>query len=278
MPVVSGVDFIVNCYERTYREVLAPAFMASLAKQQSFDFAEVTVLINNVDDMAAAKQAAQQLVDAGEITRFAVVADHLTDALRATGLRPQHIRRLPHFSDCCLVAVTLDGPDWIVYWDADARLSEPADWITPTLAYMQQNPRVAIGNPNTWQPGLTEREALTIERPFAIGYGFSDIAFLARRSELAAPIYRKVAPAAWRFPLAHIEPVFEQRVDAWMRRSGRLRATYLDATFEHVAPFGSNYPDGHLRGRLRGRIFREVGRIAARAEHPALRAWPEETP
>lgn len=270
---VPEVDFVINCYERTYRDVLAPGFIQAAVEQQRFGFTAVTVLLNNVDDLDQALRMVKTLVDMGEITRYAVVADELAVALAKTDLRERHLRRLPHFTDCCLVAVTLEGPDWLAYWDADAVLEEPGDWVTPVLAFMAANPEVAIGNPNNWHQGLAEREALRVEGDMAIGYGFSDVAFLARRSELAGPIYRKIAPASWRFPLAHVEAIFEQRVDAWMRRERRLRATFLPIVVTHPMEAGSNYPAAGLRERIRGRALRSLSRVLARVPHPATRAW-----
>ena len=175
------VDFAVNCYERTYREVLAPGFIALvLAAQQQFPFSTITALVNNVNDRIDAERLAAR---AG-VSRVVFVEDRLAVALAQTGLRPRHLARLPHFTDCCLVAATLDGPEWLAYWDAEATLDEPHDWITPSLTYMADHPEIAVANPDNWHEGLAAEEALRIDGQFAIGYGFSDVAFLARRSEL----------------------------------------------------------------------------------------------
>ncbi|WP_143447905.1 hypothetical protein [Kineosporia sp. R_H_3] len=273
-----SVDFVVNCYERTYREVLAPGYVSGLAEAQRFPFASVTVLVNNVDDRADAEARAKELGEADPgVSRVEFVADHLLAALAVTGLRARHLEPLGHFTDCGLVAATLPGPEWLCYWDADARLREPADWLTPTLAAMDADPRHGVGNPNNWHPGLAEREALIVDGDVAVGYGFSDVAFLARRADLARPVYRKVSPASWRYPLAHVEPVFEQRVDAWMRRERRTRVTYLPAVVEHLGEAGGNYPAGGVRERVRRAAFRRAGRAAAAvSSHPAARAWPRQ--
>jgi hypothetical protein len=272
------VELVVNCYERTYREVLAAGFMSRLVDDQLHEFAVVTVLVNNVADRADALARAQQILDSDSpVTRVEFVADHLAAALRRTGLRAGQLKRLPHFTDCCLVAVTLDGPDWIVYWDSDARLERPADWISPTLSRLSRDPSLVIGNPDNWHVGLARREALVVDDEFAIGFGFSDVAFLARRSVLAAPIYRHVAPASWRYPLAHIEPIFEQRVDAWMRRTGKQRATFLGVGITHAGEVGTNYPATGLRARSRAALFRRAGRLlSAVSTHPAVTAWPKD--
>lgn len=274
------VDFVLNCYERTYRDVLEPGFVAGLAASCAFDFASITVLINNVVDEADVRRRAAHLVaEDPQITRVEWVAEHLPSALHRVGLRPRHIRRLPHFSDCALVATCLSGPEWMVYWDAEAVLREPGDWVSPLLAFMATNPEVVVGSPNNWHDDgrLASREALRVDGDIAVGFGFSDVAFLARRDALARPIYRKMAPASWRFPLSSTEPIFEQRVDAWMRRTGRQRATHLPVVVTHPNDAGVNYPRVGVREALRARAFHHLGSVARRASaHPACRPWPDE--
>lgn len=270
------VDFLINCYEQTYREVLAPGYVSDLARAQCFPFAAVTVLVNNVEDRADAEALAKVLleVDPG-VSRVVFVADHLPAALAVTGLRSRHLRRLAHYTDWALVAVSLDGPAWVLHWDADARLREPMDWLTPALARFGSDPQIAVANPQSWFPGLAEREALLVEDGLAIGYGFSDQVFLCRRADFSAPIYRRCAPASWRGPLSHIAPIFEQRVDAWMRRSGRTRCTVLAASYTHEAGFGAGYPAGGTRGRIRRAVMHRFRRWAqALSDHPAMRADP----
>jgi hypothetical protein len=269
------VDFVVNCYERTYRTVLEPGYVSELATSQRFAFSSITILVNNVSDphdVAARREAL--LASDPAVSRVELVSDLLPAALRASGLTERRLGRLPHFTDCVLAAVTMPGPDWVVYWDADARLRQPHDWITPTLQRMDDDSLV-IGNPNNWHDGLAVREAVSVDGPFAVGFGFSDVVFLARRRDLARPIYRKVSPASWRYPLAHVEPIFEQRIDAWMRRSGKLRVTYLPAVVTHPDTVGINYPDAGLRERVRARTQRRLASMAARVSaHPAMRPWP----
>src|ERR1700733_5243935 len=44
------VDLCVNCYERTYREVLKPGFFPALVAEHRHAFARRTAIINNVND------------------------------------------------------------------------------------------------------------------------------------------------------------------------------------------------------------------------------------
>ena len=144
----------------------------------------------------------------------------------------------------------MPGSPWMLYWDPEARLLEPTDWVGPALGLMRADPRVMVANPS-WEasdvsgrrPGV-ERETLAVRDGFALGEGFSDQVFLAARRSLAAPIYRQRCIARIAYPAAHKAHVFEARVDAHMRHHMRLRATSLSATYATCATGGegSAYP------------------------------------
>lgn len=235
------VDLLVNCWEGTYRELLAPGRLAGIAEQNRFRFARRTLLVNNVTDRADAERRAAERVRDGELDAVFHVAEHLDTAFAATGLRPEDLAPIPQYTDWALVATVLPGPDHFLHWDPEIRLREPADWVSPSLALMARDPRVLVANPNWVAPTLARH---TIERAgdFALGHGFSDQVYLARRSELARPIYGARTLARLRFPLAHLGHIYEARLDAHLRCSDRLRATYLRATYEHPVAIGGAYP------------------------------------
>jgi hypothetical protein len=238
---MQDVDLVINCYERTYRDVLAPGTFARVAADNVRPFALRTALVNNVADRADAEQRGRALVEAGEIDRVLFVADRLEAALARTGL-PDADWHL----DWGLVAVTLDGPDWVLHWDADVRLTSPADWITPAIELMERDPRVLVANPN-WEIANLERFTSEDAGRFALGHGFSDQVFLGRRSELGARIYGQRCVARWRYPYPDS---YEARVDAHLRHAGRLRATYRDVIYEHPVAMGTAWPHRSLRTRL----------------------------
>jgi hypothetical protein len=248
-PASRAVDLVVNVFERTYRRALAPDALDALASSHRHAFARRVVLINNVVDRADVAQRAQRLLDRGEIDEVHFVADRLEGALEMTGLRRRELEPLLHYSDGPLVAATLPGSPWLLYWDPEARLAQPCGWITPALELMSADARVMVANPS-WQlpdelgrrPGV-EREAIETRAGFAIGHGFSDQVFLALRAALARPIYRQRCIASIAYPGAHKARVFEARVDAHMRHHGGLRATSLAATYlTDQARGASSYP------------------------------------
>ena len=249
-----AVDLVLNTFERTYRRALAPGAIEAIREANGHQFARRVVLLNNVADRSDAARHAGRLLEEGEIDEFHFVADRLDDALHRTGLRRRELEPLLHYCDGPLVAATLAGSPWFLYWDPEARLAEPRDWIGPALELMSRDPRVIVANPS-WElpdergrrPGV-EREAVETREGFCIGHGFSDQVFLARRATLAAPIYRQRCIASILYPAAHKAQVFEARVGAHMRHHGCLRATSLAATYltDKSAGASSYAPSGPL--------------------------------
>ncbi len=267
------VDLVVNTFERTYRRALEPDAFAAVWQANRYRFARRVVLINNIADPADATRRAQRLLDERAIEAFYFVKDRLEQALHMTGLRRRELEPLLHYSDGPLVAATLPGSPWLLYWDPEARLATPVDWITPALQLMKRDEHLMIANPS-WElpdgegrrPGV-EREAVEQREGFAIGHGFSDQVFLASRAALAAPIYQQRCIRHITYPAAHKAHVFEARLGAYMRHHARLRATSLTASYVTDSPAGgSSYPPTGLRET--GRYVRNA--VALRA----LRASP----
>jgi hypothetical protein len=249
-----AVDLVINTFERTYREALSPGAFASVREANLYPFARRVVLVNNVADRSDAARRARRLLEDGEIDEFHFVADRLDDALRRTGLRRRELEPLLHYCDGPLVAATLAGSPWFLYWDPEARLAEPRDWIGPALELMRCDRRVIVANPSWELPDErgrrlgVEREAVETREGFCIGHGFSDQVFLARRATMAAPIYRQRCIVDIIYPAAHKARVFEARVGAHMRHHDCLRATSLTATYlTDRSAGGSSYaPSGPL--------------------------------
>jgi hypothetical protein len=243
------VDLVINTFERTYRRALDPSRFALLRETNPHHFTRFVVLINNVEDPTDARLRAQRLLDSGAIDEFHLVSELLDPALRAVGLHREELEPLLHYSDGPLLAAHLPGSPWFLYWDPEAQLLEPLDWIAPALELMVRDPRVMVANPS-WEtpddsgrrPGL-ERETVETAGDFALSEGFSDQVFLASRTALAQPIYGQRCISRITYPGAHKAHVFEARLAAHMRHHGRLRATSLAASYVTDATEGrSSYP------------------------------------
>ncbi len=245
-----AVDFVTNVFERTFRDVLRPGSIRSRVDGHRFPFAKVVLLVNNVNSRAEVESYVMPLLASGEITEFHYVEDLLDDALSRAGLTRQEIEKTIHYTDCALVAVCLPGSPYLMYSDADVFMQSPVDWISPSLQLIETDDRIAVANPN-WDHSSLPTEAREFQGEFGIGYGFSDQLYLICRAEFANPIYNHYAPISWRYPFSHITPIFEQRVDAYMRSHGRQRATYTGGTYIHAAEEGATYKKVTLATRLK---------------------------
>lgn len=222
--------------------------MNGLQAQSRFLFRRKVVLLNNLSDPSKADRLAALALDSGEISRIVRVARELPRALAIVGLSARDLEPIPHYSDCALVAVTMPGSPYLCYWDADVSMLQVCDWISPSLALLQARSDVIACSPQWeyesrlfhssnryWQP-------LDTARDFGLYYGFSDQLFLGKRSTFAQPIYHEFCLASYRYPLAHVRPVFEQRIDSYMRNHGYMRAVHWPSTYIHHGRPGLSYP------------------------------------
>lgn len=267
-----AVDIVFTVFERTYRRALAGDRLAAAVADNRHPFARRVVLINNVDDPDDARARAQELIDASAVDEFHFVAEQLDRTLRTVGLTRAELEPLLHYSDGPLVAATLPGSPWFLYWDPEARLTSPCDWVSPTLEMMRADARIMVANPSREAAGpegdslAVRREAIDVRDGFALGHGFSDQVFLAARASMAAPIYRQRCIASITYPAAHKTRVFEARVGAHMRHHGRLRATSLSTSYvTDISAGGSSYPPSgaveslrYVRNALAIRTFRTL--------------------
>ena len=235
---MSEVDLVVNTYERTYRKVLGTGLLKEIEQENRFDFARRVVVINNVECRAEAERLAMRAVDLGWISAFVFVEDELDRALSLTNVSLQDIEKTQHFSDWAFVTVTMEGSPWVLHWDADVRLDQPYDWVSPSLELMSRDRRVMVANPSP-----LEVEPIETYGDFVLTQGFSDQVFLCRRSDFSGPIYKERCIARWRYPMIAFEPIFEARVDSWMRHHDRLRAVHLGSRYTHPKQGeGDHYP------------------------------------
>ena len=229
------VDLIVNCYERTYRRVLAPGFFDAVAQQNSLS-ARRHALINNVDTRADAERRAKELLSSGEIDSFAFVSDVIERARRLTGVPRHALRRRPYFLDYGLAMTVTGSAPWILGWDAEVVLDMRTNWVAASIELMERRPELFSASPNWHDRGSYEgtllRESFARDGPFFLNWGFSDQVFLVRRADLARPIYRRFAPASLARHAGH-PWTFENRVESYQRAVRRPRATLGDVTYTH---------------------------------------------
>lgn len=270
------VDLVVNCYERTYRDVLSPGFFGHLVADNQREFAGRVVVINNVDDPQDARKRAEALLADGEITEFVFVADRIDAALRVAGLPRRALGGRPYFLDFALVMATVGSSPYLLGWDAEVRLTEPADWVTPAVDLLESRPDVFSVAPR-WparEHDTLDEETVARQGPWHLGWAFSDQVWLVRREEVASPIYRRFAPAS--LARNHDHPfTFEARVESYQRAARRYRATHGSVRYHHedLADRVVDRLGGTALEKVRSKALRGIhrGLLAAEASGPRWR-------
>ncbi len=269
------VSFFVNCFERDYRQVLAPGFMAAKAAQFKYPFTRRVVTVNNVNDRGEARRLAQAAVDRCEIDAYLEVDKELSHALGVCGLSMRQLGLIRHYIDFALVAVNAACPGYLLYCCAEVEQDACFDWVTPALAKMEQDPRYLVANPS-WasDPEGACRESIGREGPHWVGRGFSDQCFLVDARRLARPVYGYTHPDGARYPMSDLGDIFEKRIDAFMRKEGLLRITDSRVSYTHHGIEGLNYPKAPVWLRFRRKL---KGVLQSDAMHAAFsRRAPKE--
>lgn len=246
------IDCVVNTWERSYHSVLQPGFFYSIEESNDREFNKI-LLINNVNNITEVMKLADKMVSRAEISTYYLVEEKLPMALEIAGLELADLGRLPHYSDAPFVAITLPGNDWVLYWDAEIELVNRYNWVDQSIQLISGNVDILVANPN-WLPNTIRDEMLCEIDSFSLSYGFSDQCFLLKRQNIQQITWDNICPVSLRYPLAHISTLFEQRIDAYMRRSKKLRATFMHATYSHKNE-GLSYPMATSSEKARRLIY-----------------------
>lgn len=99
-----AVDLVINVWERTYERAMTERVFSTISAQTGWTFQRRILLINNVNDHETVGALADRLVADGEISEYYWVHEHLSRALAVVRLTLTDLGRVPHYSDCVLVA------------------------------------------------------------------------------------------------------------------------------------------------------------------------------
>jgi len=259
----SSVDCYIDCWEGSYRKLLAPGILGERYARHCYPFARRVLTINNVDDKHEALGLAEAAIARGECDEYIVVADELPLALKRCELRLKDIASLMHFTDFLLVTVMTAKADFVLHVAGDVQLVRPFDWVSGAIAKLEESPQFFVANPEIGDhPGWSEQTALRFEDPYWVSCGFSDQCFLGVTARYAAPIYNQWNLMSYRFPMSTIGRIFEARVDAYMHNNKLLRITDSRVAYEHK-PFteGSMHHFGSRRQRVAHKFLKQAGEI-----------------
>ena len=253
-----SITLETKCWEADWRLLLTTDRLRTLAERNCFDFAERTLMINNVADQETVRGYAERGVASGLLTRYLVVGEHADEAMRFFQVTAETLTEGYKYSIAELVSVYLCRTDYLLHFAGDCLPLAAYDWIPRAIACMNANPLIKVAN-LTWDAKYAEAEAESAFQTddFFVGFGFSDQCYLVRTADFRAPIYNDVNEASARYP-GYGGELFEKRVDAWMRNHGFLRATFKHGTYLHE----KHDPPAPSRFRLAlGRVLSRVRRV-----------------
>jgi len=253
MPGMRTVTLETKCWSGDWRRILKSDRLRTLVERNCFEFADRTLMINNVDHVARVTRAAERAIEAGILTRSVLVADHAEEALRFFDLTADALTRGYVYSIAELVSLYVCRTEYLLHYAGDCLPMAAYDWVGNAIAVMEADPRIKVAN-LTWDGKYDEADAESsfATDDFFVGFGFSDQCFLVRTSDFRALIYNETHPYSERYPDYGGE-LFEKRVDSWMRNHQYLRATYKHGSYLHE-PW-SRLPPRGIRGTL-GRLRR----------------------
>lgn len=228
-----GVTFETKCYEEDWRELLQTDRLRQAIERHEFPFAEKILYINNVSRPELVERHAQRLVEEGVLTSYAVVETFSGEALDFFGLSRESFEGGYYYSIAELVAIYRCRTEYLLHYSGDSMLDGALPWIPPSLERMRAQPSLVCACPvPNGNEEEARQEALTAEKDFYVGYGFSDQCYLIRTEDFRARIYEESHPASARYP-AYGGELFEKRVDSWMRSNGYMRLVYRHGSYTH---------------------------------------------
>jgi hypothetical protein len=234
-PAATGtVRFETKVWEGDWEILLTEGRLEEMIARCAYPFDERVLVINNVDDRAAVEKAAGQLVNRGVLTGFVNFLDRKDQVLARIGLKEADFGHGFVYSIAELVGVFDCTADYLLHFSGDSIVADAHDWVTPSLAALQEQPLLAVANP-LWGTGLLSQarnDAIAESDRFLVSFGFSDQCYLVRTAEFQDRIYHLKHYEGRRYP-AYGGELFEKRVNAWLRTMGRLRLTYKGAAYVH---------------------------------------------
>jgi hypothetical protein len=243
-----SVSFATSVFEKDWKEVLIDPHYLPIHQIQNhrYPFSEEILIINNVDDLASVKAAANKWVDKGVLSRVIVASEIENELLSFFQLKKSDFKVggdahkyenvnsdwIYYNALGPLAAIYSCKSDYLLYLTGDVRILKPLDWIAPSLKKMEKNIQYVVANP-VWNEryGEAKKESYRKDGSFYVSKkGFSDQIFLIKKNVFKRPIYNEIRGDASHFPRGD---VFEKRVFSYLKNRGLERITYRHGSYLH---------------------------------------------
>lgn len=241
------VTFATSCWEKDWKKILLDPEHLPVRQigRHRFNFSDKLLILNNISEIAPAREAAERAVQNGVLTRWVEAPLEGEKTLAAFGLERGDFapsEEHPGVSSdwlyynalAPLSALHHCQTDYLLYTTGDVFLEKPVSWIPKALKVLERNPKVKVAN-LTWNRRYGEARRESFKEGLFFYYalhGFSDQMFLVRTADFRQPIYREIRSDSHHFPRGD---VFEKRVFSYMKNRGWQRITYRWGSYFHDA-------------------------------------------
>jgi hypothetical protein len=228
------VTLSVNIFERTYNNIFKKDFFKNIEDKFNYKFDQIHVTINNVNYRDKVEKKVLRLRDKGIITNFYFVEDYIDKALKNFGIGYDVLGKIPHYSDFLYVSIFVTQTKFLCYFDPDNTILKEGPWIRDSIHLLNKNKSIMATAP-THGKFCPPEDVLFENQKFYFYYTFTDQIFFIRKKDFSRDIYYyKTLSSFARYPLAYIFPVFEQRVDSYMRFKNKNFAYHKESHYSQT--------------------------------------------
>lgn len=243
-----SVTFATCCWENDWKKMLLDPDYLKVRQIENHDypFNDKMLIINNVKDLKAVTNAAQELIYQRVIDEYIIADEHEEEVLEFFELSRKDFKAGPdahlyenvtddwvfYNARGILTALYFCGTDYFLYLTGDSYLQKRVSWIDRAIKWMRKRDGYKVAN-LTWNDSYREakKEAYRQRAGFYLSKrGFSDQCFLVKTSDFRAPIYHEVLPEATQYPRGD---VLEKRIFSYMRKQDWKRLTYKYGSYTH---------------------------------------------
>jgi hypothetical protein len=226
----STITFDTKCWEGDWQVLVETGVLSRRLSHLPNQVSATQVITNNLSKVGHSR-VLEKIVATHPQARIEAAENHfhLLDRLELNWDSPTSGLQ---YSSSELIGLVLAETEYLVHLASDVEVDDWT-WLKLGIRVLASNHNVAVVNP-VWND-LTEEaraESIYTDEDFFYGYGFSDQCYLVRVADFQQPIYNTLLPAESRFP-GYGGDSFEKRVDAWMRKNHKLRATCQHSSYRH---------------------------------------------
>lgn len=204
------------------------------------------VVLNRIEDVAAAEKLAARLVDAGLIDSWAWAEERWPELSRRLGLPANWFGAATPYSVPELCELGCARTDFLLHIAGDVRFDAPVGWLDRAVgAFGNPGASVVTATPPAGPEWVRSRGS-ELSGGWVETQLFSDQLFVARPAEiLDSAVLRAENPASAKYPKPGGALTFEARVGAWLASRGRK--TLVDIEVGYLHPVSGREGDSYQR-------------------------------